>query len=95
MVLGGAVGGHGDGVPNRYLIANDLDAFDEVADQGLALRDGAGLEEIAELRNVPLDFRSRWQIGAPLLQLVDCVISRRGELILLLSQLENGGESAS
>ena len=89
MVLGRSVRGHGDGVPNRYFIPIHLDALDEVADQRFPLRDGSGLQELAEVGDVPLDLGCRRQFGSALLELVNGVVSGCGQLILLLSEFQD------
>ena len=89
MILGCSVSRHGDGVLNRHFIPVDLDSLDDVAYQRLALGDGARLEELAEIGDVPLDLGCRRQFGSALLELANGVVSGCGQLILLLSEFQD------
>ena len=57
-------------------MSHDLDALDEVADEGLPLRQGPLLEEFAEVRDVFLDLLGGGKLYPPLFELAGSFFTR-------------------
>ncbi|MCY4113331.1 MAG: hypothetical protein OXG33_05230, partial [Chloroflexi bacterium] len=64
--LGHPIVGHGNGVCERGLVVDHLDALHEVADQGLALRDRAFAQEVPKVRDVSADVLGGGQVDPAL-----------------------------
>ena len=73
---GRAVVGHGYGVRQRRLVSHHLDALHEVADERLAPGERPLLQELTEVRHVPLDRLSGRKLHPALLKLSLGVVSR-------------------